>query len=234
MEKVEEQLDAILLDLHFDGQSGVQLLEAVKDNTLLLSSIIMMTSSVDAKESQMEMRRCKELGIGQFLVKPLKTNETSQAIIDTLIRQKSLKAELEKGTYEPQHKTRFSNKSRQVLVVEDHEINQKITRIMLQQIGYETTIARNGNEAVEMFDPSYALVLMDIQMPHLDGMEATKQIRKQANGKNIPIIALTAHAQAGDRERFLDVGMNDYISKPYDAKEFFRVIGQYLEIETKV
>ena len=234
MEKVEEHFDVILLDLHFHGQSGIRLLEQIKSNTLLLSSIIMMTSSVDAKEAQMEMRRCKELGIGQFLVKPLKTLEMSQAIVDTLTRQKSLKAELERAKHEPQNKQMTSNKSRQVLLVEDHEINQKITRIMLQQLGYETVIARNGNEALQMFDDAYALILMDIQMPKLDGMEATKKIREKANGTDIPIIALTAHAQAGDRERFLKAGMNDYISKPYDPKEFTRVIGQYLETTEKV
>ena len=233
-EKIENQFDAILLDLHFDGQSGVRLLENVKSNTLLLSAIIMMTNSIDAKEAQIEMRRCKELGIGQFLVKPLKTREMSQAIIDTLTRQKSLKAELDKAKNEPQYHELQSHRNQQVLVVEDHEINQKITRIMLQQLGYDTVIARNGNEALKMFDPAYALILMDIQMPELDGMETTKQIRKLANGIDIPIIALTAHAQAGDRERFLKVGMNDYISKPYDPKEFIRVISQYLEVTENV
>jgi CheY-like chemotaxis protein len=116
---------------------------------------------------------------------------------------------------------------RKILVAEDVELNQQLARHMLEAWGFEVDIAVNGKEALLLVQQnSYDLVLMDIQMPEMDGMEATRQIRllKDAVKAGIPIVALTANALQGDRERFLAAGMNDYLSKPFTEPNLFQII----------
>lgn len=120
---------------------------------------------------------------------------------------------------------------RRILVAEDVEINQHLARHMMESWGFEVDIAVNGREALVLVQQkSYDLVLMDIQMPEMDGMEATRQIRKLADTlkATIPIIALTANALKGDRERFLAAGMNDYLPKPFNEPNLFSIIAHNL------
>jgi PAS domain S-box-containing protein len=120
---------------------------------------------------------------------------------------------------------------RNVLVAEDVEMNQYLARHIMESWGFEVDIANNGKEAVEMVQQkSYDLVLMDIQMPEMDGMQATQCIRKLAEVKkaSIPIIALTANVLKGDSEKYMAVGMNDYLAKPFDESQLFRIIAQNL------
>jgi CheY-like chemotaxis protein len=122
-----------------------------------------------------------------------------------------------------------------ILLAEDNKINRKLVTALAERKGWDVTAVENGKEVLatvighgyclkEVFD----LVLMDIQMPVMDGLEATKEIRKCKELHDIPIIALTAHAIKGDKERFLEVGMTDYISKPIDYKEFYATIERYI------
>ncbi len=239
------EYDIILLDMHLGEESGIEVIEHIKHQLSLISSVVMMVNSVDAKNSKDALFKCKSIGVGVFLVKPVKPGELQEAFLATLKRQRqiipmqSLNGNAVNNSNK-NHKngvahngskngTIVKSKGGKVLVAEDHEINQKITSIMLKKIGYETVIASNGQDAVDMFNDTYSLILMDIQMPDIDGIEATRLIRTKNGGNDIPIIALTAHAQAGDRERFINAGMTDYISKPYEAKEFYRIIGKYLE-----
>ena len=120
-----------------------------------------------------------------------------------------------------------------VLVAEDNVINQRLIKRMLEKRGEKAEIARDGKETIAMFikkagNPreKFDLILMDIQMPLMDGVEATRQIRKI--DKNIPIIALTAHAMKGDKEKFLSAGMDDYISKPLEKNKLFEIIDKYV------
>ncbi|MBO9566596.1 MAG: response regulator [Niastella sp.] len=120
---------------------------------------------------------------------------------------------------------------RRILVAEDVEINQHLARHMMESWGFEVDIAGNGREALVLVQQkSYDLVLMDIQMPEMDGMEATRQIRKLTDAIKaaIPIIALTANALKGDRERFLAAGMNDYLPKPFNEPNLFSIIAHNL------
>ena len=113
------------------------------------------------------------------------------------------------------------NKAR-ILLAEDDEVNQQMAVAMLTKRGYQVEVAENGREAVEALDDGkFDLVLMDEQMPEMDGIEATTVIRNNPDYQDLPIIAMTAHAMAGDRERFLEAGMNDYVSKPIDKDELF-------------
>lgn len=115
-----------------------------------------------------------------------------------------------------------------ILVVEDDQINQKLAQRLLKRKGYGITIVGNGQEAVDIYeDNRFDLILMDIQMPVLDGLQATELIREKAR-VHIPIIALTAYAIKGDREKFLKKGMDDYISKPIDLDEFYDILNKHL------
>jgi len=120
-----------------------------------------------------------------------------------------------------------------VLVVDDNEINQQIARELLHHAGLEVAIANNGREAVDLAAREhFDAVLMDIQMPIMDGFEATQAIRKIPTLEDLPIIAMTAHAMAGDRERSLEAGMNDHISKPIDPEMLYDVLEKWLGTAT--
>lgn len=121
-------------------------------------------------------------------------------------------------------------KKLKVLLVEDDQINQMVTLNLVQKQGHQILLANNGLEAVDLFEKEYFdIILMDIQMPEMDGIEATKKIRdmEKDSGVKVPIIAITAHALPGDRERFIEAGMDDYLSKPLDVSKFYDVINKY-------
>ncbi len=121
------------------------------------------------------------------------------------------------------------HKSARILLVEDSFVNMQMTLIYLQKMGYEVFVARNGAEALDMVAEHHPdLVLMDIQMPNMDGLEATRRIRLNPETKRLPIIALTALAMPGDRERCIAAGANDYLSKPISLKDLTRTITKYL------
>ena len=120
------------------------------------------------------------------------------------------------------HQTNYKSLGhRKILVVDDIEMNQQLAKHIMQSWGFTVDVAANGKEAVEKVEKnSYDLVLMDIQMPEMDGYEATRSIRKMDNAekRDVPIIAMTAHAMSGEAEKCKNAGMNDYISKPFDIK----------------
>lgn len=124
--------------------------------------------------------------------------------------------------------TQFSGKK--ALIVEDYFINQEVTQGILELMGFEVDLAENGREALERHDThEYDIILMDIQMPEIDGYEATKKIRtREKDAKRTPIIALTANALAGDKEKCLKAGMDDYISKPVEAEKLEDILQRYL------
>lgn len=123
-----------------------------------------------------------------------------------------------------------------MLLVEDNEINQQVAQELLSQAGIRVTIANDGKEGVDMLaarPEDFDGVLMDIQMPVLDGYAATREIRKHARFEALPVIAMTANAMAGDREKALDAGMNDHVSKPIDVKQLFEVLGRWVSAGTQ-
>ena len=130
---------------------------------------------------------------------------------------------------EPAAKTERSGRSLRILVAEDNHVNQKVVTVMLENAGHRIDIAANGIEAVEAVrSRNYDLVLMDIQMPEMDGISATRRIRElPPPACDVPIIALTANAMKGDQERYLDAGMNDYVPKPIDPARLARAIGRH-------
>jgi CheY-like chemotaxis protein len=117
-----------------------------------------------------------------------------------------------------------------ILLAEDNPINQKLARFMLNKAGYHLDIVTNGKEAVEAVTKNpdtYDIILMDVQMPVMDGIEATRLIKQQQKGKDIPIIAVTAEVMKGDKEKFLQAGMDDYISKPIKREVVFEMVKKW-------
>jgi CheY-like chemotaxis protein len=122
-----------------------------------------------------------------------------------------------------------------ILVAEDNTINQKLAVALLNKMGHEATLAGDGREALELWGrEAFDLILMDVQMPEMDGTEATARIRvlEERTGKHIPIVAMTAYAMSGDRDRYLGTGMDEYITKPVSYKRMEEAIARFFSFET--
>ncbi len=133
------------------------------------------------------------------------------------------------GVAEAEARARAALSGIRVLLVEDNDINQQVAREILGSVGISVSMATNGQEAVEAVAAgAYDAVLMDVQMPVMDGYEATRRIRQNPRFQALPIIAMTAHAMAGDREKSLAAGMNDHVTKPIDPEALFRTLEQHM------
>ena len=119
---------------------------------------------------------------------------------------------------------------KRALVVEDYFVNQEVTQDILELMGVDVEVAENGREALELYqNQKYDLIFMDIQMPEMDGYQTTREIRRtEDEGSHVPIIALTANALSGDREKCLEAGMDDYISKPIEVEKIEEILKKYL------
>jgi CheY-like chemotaxis protein len=206
----------VLLDSQMPQFDGFELAQAIKSAPALDSATIMMLSSSDLLD---EIARCKALGITRFLRKPIKQSELFDAIVAAMgiAPANTLHAKPEVRPM-PSRPARILN----VLVAEDHPINQKLVMGILSERGHSFAIAGNGAEALQLLErQSFDVILMDGQMPEMDGYQATREIRRreQSTGKHIRIIAVTAHAMKQDRDMCLAAGMDDYVSKPVDPDE---------------
>jgi CheY-like chemotaxis protein len=177
-----------------------------------------MLSSAGSLE---ESHRSGELGIALHLVKPVKQSDLFDAISRVLSA-----CETHVDARAPMQDAPLSA-PRRVLVADDGAVNQQVARQLLEARGYSVVVVNNGREAVVAFEKSsFDVVLMDVQMPEMDGFEATKAIRdmEQITGGRTPIIAMTANALKGDRERCLQAGMDDYLTKPIQSKALYAVV----------
>ncbi len=160
-----------------------------------------------------------------FLTKPVKQSDLLDAIVTVMARARGLL----RGTPTPREPERVA-KALRILVAEDNPMNQKLVLRLLEKWGHRPSLAENGKEAYEATARErFDLVLMDVQMPEWSGLEATEAIRERekARGQHIPIVAMTAHAMKGDRERCLAAGMDAYVSKPIDAPELYETINTF-------
>ncbi|HET7102045.1 MAG TPA: response regulator, partial [Terriglobia bacterium] len=173
--------------------------------------------------------RCRKVGIAAYLHKPVKERDLLQAILLALSPRRSQPEDAELIT---RHTLRQEQRRLRILLAEDDMVNRQLAGHLLRKVGHQVTSVSNGRKALEAvqttgFD-SFDVVLMDIQMPEMDGLEATAAIRALEAGRprRLPIIAMTAHAMKGDRPRFLDAGMDGYIAKPVQPQELVNVIEQ--------
>ncbi len=212
-----------LLDFQMPGMDGLELAGKIKSNQDLSGTAIILLTSAGTKE---EIDCCKKIGIEGYLNKPVTRNMLLDKILTVLG-----KPVRDSGTArEKDYSIGKTGKKLHILLAEDVLTNQKLATSLLKKRGHSVVVANNGKEAVEIFgSEKFDLILMDIQMPVMDGIHATGLIRDRDT--DIPIIAMTAHAMKGDRERFLSEGMNDYIAKPLKLQEVFEVIEKYTSSE---
>lgn len=207
----------LLLDTQMPGIDGFEMARRVKKSSFGKDlEIILLTSSGRKGDAA----RCREAGISAYLLKPVKKSDLLDAIMMALGR--GYGEELRVIT---RHTIEEARRKLKILVVEDNPVNQKLAMKMLEKRGHRVVVAENGREALEIYENEWVdLILMDVQMPEMDGFEATRAIREKESGGHVPIVAMTAHAMKGDRERCLEAGMDDYVSKPVKAEELFSAI----------
>jgi signal transduction histidine kinase/CheY-like chemotaxis protein len=213
-----EPYGLILLDMHMPKMDGFQLVERIRQRPELATATIMMLTSAGHRG---DAERCKTLGISAYLLKPIRQSELREAIARVL-GAKEQRGAIPLITRFSLFDARDPDSVLRVLLVEDNRVNQRLASRMLEKRGHRVVLAGNGREALEAIDKgSFDLVLMDVQMPVMDGFEATAAIRKKEIGTNrrLPVIALTAHAMKGDREKCLAAGMDGYLTKPIRPRE---------------
>lgn len=210
----------ILTDSNMPDQDGFELALQIRNRPGLCGSLIMMLTSADRSDDQ---SRCQDLSISAYLIKPVKQSE----LLDAIMQAVGTKTPLAGSAVAPSAPARTAEKSKSILLAEDSLINQKLAIGLLERWGHRVTVANTGTEAVRLSaDGAFDLILMDVQMPELDGLDATRVIRQreQQTGGHLPIIAMTAHAMKGDRELCLAAGMDGYLMKPIRAEQLFRQI----------
>jgi CheY-like chemotaxis protein len=215
----------VLLDAQMPGLDGFTLAARLGQQAQLASAVIMMLTSAGLRS---DAARCRALGIAAYLTKPVTEPELWQAIQTALGHRRDT-------TVSPSVVTRVllheHHRRRRILLAEDNAVNQRVATRLLEKQGHSVMAVGTGQEALEaLAQQRFDLVLMDVQMPQMDGLEATTIIRRQEqqSSLHLPIIAMTAHAMQGDRERCLAVGMDDYVVKPMHAADLYAAIARVL------
>jgi two-component system sensor histidine kinase/response regulator len=215
----------MLLDAKMPGMDGFRVAKAIKqDPNYPEPTIIMLTSS----GARGDAKRCRELGIKAYLPKPIVPSDLLEAIKMALGSQQRSEMSTPVIT---RHLLRESRRKLKILLAEDNAVNQLLAVRLLEKRGHTVTVVQTGKLAVEaLLAQAFDLVLMDIQMPEMDGLEATASIRQREKitDKHIPIVAMTAHAMVGDRELCLKAGMDAYVTKPLDVEKLFATIDDLL------
>ena len=222
----------VFLDWKMPNMDGIEVCKIMqKDTSILNQPIIIMVTSYGKDDVS---KQTKEVNIHDYIIKPV----TSSSLLDTILmalgkevitetRHNTLKAEAEASI--------LQLLGARILLVEDNELNQELAVELLESNGLIVEVASNGSQALEKLKKAeFDGVLMDLQMPIMDGYEATESIRNQPKYKELPVIAMTANAMAGDRERVLAVGMNDHIAKPINVNDMFTTMAQWISAKKTV
>jgi two-component system sensor histidine kinase/response regulator len=215
----------ILLDAQMPEMDGFALAECIKRNPEWGTATIMMLSSAGQRG---DAKRCRELGVAAYLTKPVRQAELLDAILTALGTRPVKEVSPALVT---RHSLREANNRLHILLAEDNSANQLLAVRLLEKRGHTVTVAGNGKEALAALEKqSFDLVLMDDQMPEMDGLEAAAAIRdkEKHSGSHLPVVAMTAHAMVGDRERCLAAGMDEYITKPIRPDELSNLLARYL------
>jgi CheY-like chemotaxis protein len=222
---LQQPFSLILTDANMPEMDGFRLAEEIRRRPRLqLATIMMLTSA----RQRGDAARCRQLGLEACLTKPIGQYELLDAILHTVGSRPSTTG----TTLITRPSLQEEQASLRILLAEDNPVNQTLAMRLLEKHGHHVVLARHGREAIERIERErFDLVLMDVQMPELDGLEATVAIRdkEKTTGGHLPIVAMTAHAMQGDKERCLAAGMDGYIAKPINVKELFRVVHALLE-----
>jgi len=234
--KQGEGFDVVLTDANMPEMDGFELAELIRrDPGAGHTQIVLLTSS----RHEAAAERCRNIGFAAYLTKPVSQLELKAALLQSssLVLQAKASSPVVMSPSPPEARGVEPAGQREgpdpqdgklrILLAEDNAVNQTLAIRYLLKLGHHPTVVNNGREAVEaVFKGQFDLVLMDVQMPHMDGLEATAAIREweNKNGGHIPIVAMTAHAMTGDRERCLDAGMDEYVTKPIERQRLSAAI----------
>jgi CheY-like chemotaxis protein len=233
LEQAAAQGDACRLmvtDFNMPHQDGLSLVQQVRSKPALTATVIMMLTSSGQRQ---DAARCRELGIESYLLKPVRLKELMEAMLRVLgssAKQPSIPVMKQK-------ETAAASTQLNILLAEDNVVNQLLMQRLLNKRGHRVTIADTGKAVLAALErDDFDLVFMDVQMPELDGFEATSEIRRREaqTREHLTIIALTAHAMAGDRERCLASGMDGYMTKPIDPKELDETLNNFKPVSQPI
>jgi two-component system, sensor histidine kinase and response regulator len=214
----------VVLDVHMPDVDGLTLAGWIRGEPRLhKTDLIVLTSGSGSGD----LARCRQLKVASHLLKPVKQSELFDAFAASLGVE--VPADDKHAAMDQEVP---AVPSLNILLVEDSLVNQKLAIALLTKHGHQVILAANGREAlVRLEEQAFDVVLMDVEMPEMDGMEATAvlRVKEGSSGAHVPIIAMTAHALKGDRERFLAAGMDEYVSKPICAGKLFQTIRQVLD-----
>jgi PAS domain S-box-containing protein len=218
----------VLSDVMMPGLDGFQLAERITQVPGLAGTPVILLSSADR---QRDSARCRHAGVSAYLSKPVKQSELLDAILKAIgPAEKDALAEILGRDHRRPSRSHCSSHSLHILLVEDNATNQMLAVTLLEKAGHTVKTAQNGREALAAVEfCSFDVVLMDVQMPEMDGFEATARIREREHrtGEHTPIVAMTAHAMKGDRQRCALAGMDGYITKPILAEELYKALATY-------
>ena len=223
LESAERPFDLVLMDLMMPGMDGLETVARMRENPAFAQVPVLLLSSADRAEYS---ARASSLGIARSLIKPVKQSDLLEAIGAAL------------GAAPPRAPRRDAVSRDEpvavarlrILLAEDGVINQQVAVRLLEERGHSVEVVNNGRAAVEQVAAEpFDVVLMDVQMPDMDGLEATAAIRRAETltGEHIPIVAMTAHAMQGDRDRFLAAGMDGYVAKPVRPHELYAAVEEF-------
>ncbi|RKX18322.1 MAG: hybrid sensor histidine kinase/response regulator [Candidatus Zixiibacteriota bacterium] len=226
----DENFELVLLDYLMPNMDGLEFIKQMRSDYRLQELSVILLSSIG---QSIEKNKLKEFGISSFVSKPIKQSFLYDAIVNAFNEPvgMSIHKEQEISSTESNDLQSFVSTNKKILLVEDNKFNMILAKKLLDKEGFQVETAVDGQKAVECVEASsYDLILMDVQMPVLNGYEATAKIRdmQKISGEFIPIIAMTANAQQGDKEECLAAGMDDYINKPINAKKLKECIVKYL------
>ena len=223
--KAGETFRVALIDSLMPDMDGFALAERIKHDPELAGTMIMMLTSSGLRG---DVARCRKLGIAAYLIKPVRQSELVDAILSLLGQ-----ASRERADVITRHSLREARRKLRILLAEDNLVNQNLVVRLLGKAGHNVVVAGNGKEALAALAKAgpgaFDLVLMDVQMPEMDGFEAAAAIRKieRGTGTHLPIVAMTAHAMKGDRERCLAAGMDGYLPKPVKREELIDAVERH-------
>lgn len=230
-----DPVDLILMDWKMPGMDGIQTSKKIREELGLALPIIMMT----AFSKEVHRSEAEEAGTNGFLTKPILQSTLFDAIMDAFGKE-GLQKKAVQSDFTSQFTTKASMykkrlKGCRILVAEDNFTNQEVAKAILDSAGVHVTIVVNGQEAVKAVKTGlYDAVLMDVQMPQMNGYQATRRIRQLPGGEELPIVAMTAHAMKGDEEKCLEAGMDAYVAKPINQDRFFYTLWRVLKNRKRV
>ncbi|MBF0224712.1 MAG: response regulator [Desulfobacterales bacterium] len=226
-QNADNQMDVIIMDWLMPELDGIETSKVIRTNLKITSPIIMLTAF--GKDG--EKRKAQKAGINAFLHKPANASSMLDTIMDVCGKEVSNITAKEEIVITKASIYKKRLKGTKILVAEDNVTNQEIAKAVLEGAGIAVEIANNGKEAINVLQTSsFDAVLMDIQMPEMDGFKATAFIREDLKLDALPIIAMTAHAMKGDDEKCLKSGMNGYITKPINQENLFRTLSKFISL----